>query len=242
MTVKQEVACDLMINYENASSSWLKLTGFFDLENATLEGTFVSSQDLVDFLYADPTKLNYKNTYKLVSLELQDSAITVFSSTDFKDAQFCDIVEQSEKAVLGSVFVIGNMMVENKGANKLQGYRNMQLDLVDLNIDVELPQNARVYTDRKRRVLNFSVTKNFMEVADEVGRKVLPYYMLQSFRMYIKSQHHLLFKSQMFYQDPIQNIRKILFIQGDKKEQRLGAQELPSLPQWPGVMTENYSI
>ena len=43
--------------------------------------------------------------------------------------------------MLGSVFVIGNMMVENKGSNKIQGYRNMQLDLVDLNIDVELPQN-----------------------------------------------------------------------------------------------------
>ena len=87
-------------------------------------------------------------------------------------------MEQTEKSVLGSVFVIGNLMVENKGANKIGGYRNMQLDLVDLNIDVELPQNQRVYQDRKRRVLNFSVTKNFMEVADEVGRKVLPYYML----------------------------------------------------------------
>lgn len=93
MTVKQEVGCELMINYDNAASSWIKLTGHFDLENATIEGTFDTSQDLVDVLFPDPTKLQYKNTFKLVSLELQDSAISVFSSTDFKDAQFCDIVE-----------------------------------------------------------------------------------------------------------------------------------------------------
>ena len=70
MTVKQQVACDLMINYDNASSSWIKLTGYFDLENATMEGTFVSSQDLIDFLLPDPTKPQHKNVYKLVSLEL----------------------------------------------------------------------------------------------------------------------------------------------------------------------------
>lgn len=52
--MQNEVEFDMMINYQNAKMSWIKLKGKLNLEQATLYGdNFTVSQDLIESMVID---------------------------------------------------------------------------------------------------------------------------------------------------------------------------------------------
>lgn len=110
--------------------------------------------------------------------------------------------------ILREVFACGNLSIKSKSNSllKVKGYNTIDLDL--LNLDGEFKED--------RRIISCVVPKNFKEIPDERGFKRLPSYNLMPFRLRAVTAEKIDFKTQMFYQDPLQNNRKILFLHGRK--------------------------